>query len=495
MTIENANSHPYRVAIVKDTEGLFANSHPYKVVIEGGGGGGYEARVVDTLPEEGEVGYIYLVLKETTSEGDIYDEYIWALQTDGTTYSWEHLGTTNEVTIKLYDTEGDNTDGAATQRLATSLKGKARVLTEADRNYPLTGTKTQVRLDYMEPGIYATNGESLYLGNTRVLGISGGKPGIAIVLQGDDYGRRFVITSNPNISGTDLARQWLVLWENQNGGNASKKEFLPTYAVVDSLTSTLSKQPLSAAQGKVLKDLVDSLAIRGAGAPTTSTVGQVGTLYEDTTNGKLYICTDATNPYVWEEVGGGGSGPTVVQTTGTSTTDVMSQNATTSMVFNNPSTKTAVKIGTSQSVNDTQTVSIGYNSQAYGMYGITIGGGIGYSQDDVVVGYNALHQYLNKPGCVLLGANTSIGNYQYSVALGYDSGRNINADGMVDVGLRSASTLGYNGGPYRLVTGLYDPQGDHDAATKGYVDSHVGASALTNTEFNAIFGTTLEEES
>ena len=50
--------------------------------------------------------------------------------------------------------------------------------------------------------------------------------------------------------------------------------------------------------------------ITNAGAPTTATVGTVGQLLEDTTNGKLYICTDATNPYVWEEVGAGGSGIT-----------------------------------------------------------------------------------------------------------------------------------------------------------------------------------------
>lgn len=183
-------------------------------------------------------------------------------------------------------------------------------------------------------------------------------------------------------------------------------------------------------------------------------------------------------------------GPTVVQTTGTSTTDVMSQNAVTATIFNNPSTKMAVKIGTSQSVNDNRTVSVGYNAQAYGMYSTAIGEAIAYSQNDVVVGYNALHQYSNQPGCVLLGSNTSIGNFRYSVALGYDSGRSINANGMVDVGLRSTSTLGYNGGPYRLVTGLYDPQNAHDAATKGYVDAAVagaGASAFTNIEWNSLW--------
>lgn len=118
----DANSHPVKVTQVAD-EGFYANSHPYKVVIVGGGGGGQEGRVVDELPETGEAGYIYLVLKEESEEGDIYDEYMWVLQEDGETYGWEHIGATNEVTVKLYDTAlGTNTDGAPTQKaVADSL--------------------------------------------------------------------------------------------------------------------------------------------------------------------------------------------------------------------------------------------------------------------------------------------------------------------------------------------------------------------------------------
>lgn len=96
--MENANDHPFKVSIVRDAE-FFANSHPYKVSIEGGGGN--EGRVVDELPEEGEPGYIYLVLKESTPEGDIYDEYMWVLQQDGETYGWEHIGATNEVNLDV----------------------------------------------------------------------------------------------------------------------------------------------------------------------------------------------------------------------------------------------------------------------------------------------------------------------------------------------------------------------------------------------------------
>lgn len=67
-------------------------------------------------------------------------------------------------------------------------------------------------------------------------------------------------------------------------------------------------------------DDIDNRILTNAGAPTTTTVGTVGQLLEDTTNGKLYICTDATDPYVWEEVGSGGSsgGVSDVQIDGTS---------------------------------------------------------------------------------------------------------------------------------------------------------------------------------
>lgn len=85
------------------------------------GAGGIEGRVVETLPDEGEAGYIYLILKESGNAGDIYDEYMWVLLADGETHGWEHIGATNEVSIKLYDAPGSNTDGAMTQYAATQM--------------------------------------------------------------------------------------------------------------------------------------------------------------------------------------------------------------------------------------------------------------------------------------------------------------------------------------------------------------------------------------
>lgn len=160
--MENANSHPFKVSIVKDAT-MFANSHPYKVSIEGGGGGGGEGRVVDELPEEGETGYIYLVLKEHTTEGDVYDEWIWALQQDGETYGWEHLGATNEVKT-----------------------GAMNILTTDDYNWN-SQSKTQttpynsIALWLLDDGIYTTKDNNINLYPVQNHSIMGATNAIFIV--------------------------------------------------------------------------------------------------------------------------------------------------------------------------------------------------------------------------------------------------------------------------------------------------------------------------
>lgn len=63
--------------------------------------------------------------------------------------------------------------------------------------------------------------------------------------------------------------------------------------------------------GLVHKKYVDSKVSTGAGAPTTSTVGIVGQIYQDTTEGKIYVCTAVTGDggdpevftYTWAEAG------------------------------------------------------------------------------------------------------------------------------------------------------------------------------------------------
>lgn len=134
-------------------------------------------------------------------------------------------------------------------------------------------------------------------------------------------------------------------------------------------------------------------------------------------------------------------GPNVVQSTGTSTTDVMSQNATTRMVYDDPNAQTRIKIGGSTIIGSDQNTVVGYGSGANGAKAVAIGAN-----------------------------NWASGSF--GIALG--AGAAATQQGQFDVSTgASYPTRGYNNSTYRLLTGLYDGQNAHDAATKGQLDSAV----------------------
>lgn len=173
------------------------------------------------------------------------------------------------------------------------------------------------------------------------------------------------------------------------------------------------------------------------------------------------ITIDANNVI---SAAGGGSGPTVVQATGTSTTDVMSQNAATNMVFPNNDTQ-RVQIGAGAStVAYTQGVAIGRNARARSTTTVAIGSGA--TAEDV--------------SGVAIG-NLSDAAEPNSVALGGSAVTS--RRGEVNVGTGSYN-YGYNSTPYRVIGGVHDPQSAHDAATKGYVDGLVGNIAAALNAIN-----------
>lgn len=226
-----------------------------------------------------------------------------------------------------------------------------------------------------------------------------------------------------------------------------------------------------------------------------------------TTDAGKFLKADGT----WDTAG---SAINVVQTMGTSTTDVMSQNATTSMVFADPGTKEKVRIGngTTSGNRAVHSVTIGHDASSTQEADIVIGYGARNGSTDKISGDNVLigrqanatsnssHGVIVGPssslvhsyGGVALGKSTSV-EANYSVALGSYS--KATEKGQVDISTSATTnTYGYNNSQYRLLTGVYDPQSAHDAATKGYVDTAVsgaGGASLTNTEFNTIFGTNL----
>ena len=380
-------------------------------------------------------------LKNNPDVVDIVDTYA-----DLQAYDTKHLSNNDIIRVLADETHSGNSTyykfnkQADTWTFIGEIAGSGSVftkLTSADYDYP-TNNPTGIAAWKLDAGLY-------YFDSNVYVNLSTGTNthyGGFMVVSGEVTDTRRLIWISEADSGNK--ERWMLFITNAtNGDLAEYYQTLFRGDVVNSLTSTSTSFPLSARQGKALKDLIDSLVISGAGAPTTSTVGTVGMLYEDTTNGKLYQCTAASgSTYTWTEVGGGGSGPTVVQTTGTSTTDVMSQKATTSMVFNDPSTQEQVKIGANSS-NGYRTVAIGSGAKSGSARGVAIGE----------------HSWANSLNSVAIGA-----------------GAKTTVDGEFNIGCSAFSGVGYNSSDYRLLTGLYDPQSSHDAATQGYVDSVAGAA-------------------
>lgn len=224
MTIENANSHPIKVALVSESDGLFANSHPYKVALEGGGGLG--GRVVDELPEQGEAGYIYLVLKEETPEGDIYDEYMWVLLQDGETYGWEHIGATNEVDLEVVKTP-----------------------TADDRNWNsstgTSGTPDTIALWLLDDGLYISPNESVK--PVRNASVGGYKGNMYLVSKSSNTQRGMVaefsgatsrLYSGIDENGQDyLARSFFPIVRQTTG--QSTQDLMSQKAVTDAINDSV----------------------------------------------------------------------------------------------------------------------------------------------------------------------------------------------------------------------------------------------------------------
>lgn len=234
--------------------------------------------------------------------------------------------------------------------------------------------------------------------------------------------------------------------------------------------------------------------------PTPATSDKVvdGSTFYCSDNSKLYVyCKD--NWYERKALGGGGVTP--VQTTGTSTTDVMSQDATTKLLYPDI-TNTPYKMSIGQSLNQATAKGVAINGyiRNTSVDSIAIGcmdssyaivGSNGRSNYSLVVGRDALSG--RGDGNVVLGtsaqansgqntgydvavgysANAGAGSYTHSVALG--SYATSTRSGEVNIGTGSSGN-GYNSTNYRVLGGVHDPVDAHDAATKGYVDAHDAAT-------------------
>ena len=199
-----------------------------------------------------------------------------------------------------------------------------------------------------------------------------------------------------------------------------------------------------------------------------------------------YLKSDGT----WATVN---AGPTVVQTTGTSTTNVMSQNAVTSMVYADPSGLYKVRIGNGASIGSTgENIAIGSSAEGSGYRSIAMGlRSKGLGKYSVSIGQETTSQQrATQEGSVAIGAGSS-STAKGAIALGVDT--SVSTQGVMNIG-PSTTSYGYSSSNYRLLTGLYDPQSAHDAATKGYVDTRViqNAGAPTTSTVGTV-GRLLED--
>lgn len=187
------------------------------------------------------------------------------------------------------------------------------------------------------------------------------------------------------------------------------------------------------------------------------------------TDADKYLKSDGT----WATVSGGG-GPTVVQTTGASTTDVMSQDAVTNIVFADHTAKHRISIRDNgpDSLTGDYAVGIGSGSTARGEGSVSIGlGSATYANGSYSVAVGNTAKTEGHSRAVALG-NASNAAFDNSVALGTNA--KTTRVGEVNVGA-DTSGRGYNSTNYRVIGGVHDGVDAHDAMTVGQANALIDA--------------------
>lgn len=108
------------------------------------------------------------------------------------------------------------------------------------------------------------------------------------------------------------------------------------------LSSSNNYQLLNSS-GEIPEARMAQVIISGASDPTTATVGTIGQLYKNTTDGGIFKCTDTTGgSYTWEELGAGGGGSSITKETYTNPALTASDNYCTWTITHGLNTKDVV---------------------------------------------------------------------------------------------------------------------------------------------------------
>lgn len=256
-------------------------------------------------------------------------------------------------------------------------------------------------------------------------------------------------------------------------------------------------------------DIVDTYADLQAYDTSTLTDKDIIRVLEDSTHSNkstYYRWNAPTNQF--DYIGEAGGGVNVVQTIGTSTTDVMSQDATSKLVYPTPTSTgkigiganltlpsstnySSVVIGNGSIATSNDNISIGTGSTSKGNNSIALGrGSRAEGGNAIAIGYNTYAYNGTQNIAIGQGSGSLSSASSYSVAIGngaranqdhtvaIGAGASANTKGQFDIGTSGAS--GYNSTAYRLLTGLYDGSSDHDAATYGQMNTRLGGMTLVS---------------
>lgn len=303
------------------------------------------------------------------------------------------------------------------------------------------------------------------------------------------------LNNKPTIPAAQVNSDW-----NADSGVAQILN-KPTIPTVNDATLTITQNGISKGTFTANDDTDTTIEVSdttysnftGTDGNTGGTSGLVPA--PTTTDADKFLKSDGT----WATTGGGGGGVTVVQTTGTSQTDVMSQDATTKLVYPNIANypykmligegyvncnkglaingrlENAANDGIAIGMSDASPATIGQAGRAF--YGLAIGRDctIGRGDNSVVLGYQAYSNSGQNTGeNVAIGHNSYAGNSSATSTVALGAYAKTTRTGEVNIGTGSNGT-GYNSTNYRVLGGVHDGQLAQDAATVAQVNATIDA--------------------
>lgn len=275
----------------------------------------FQYEVVASLPTESAstMGKIYLVAHSHSSE-DGYDEYI-TLESGTTTktYSWEKIGNT-DIDLSNYV---NNLSGTANSGVVTNITKSDNILTVTSSN--LSGTQTASNGKYVSGITQDKTG--------KITSISEGTLP-SNTAHGHTAGTGLSVSGSGGVSGTTTYSLKVASSSEIGGvkpGTTSGKVYGVNVADDGSMTVSVPWTDNDTTYSAGTNISIDGTTIN-ASWPTASDNGYAGINKTGTVTG---VKVNGTTKSPTDGIVDIGSVPSVVQTTGTSTTSVMSQNSVT----------------------------------------------------------------------------------------------------------------------------------------------------------------------